>query len=113
MSSLVGVGKTYYGATSYSASKGAISSVIKVMALEMATKKIRVNSVCPGMVMTEMVDNLEAISSNQLKKDEKENYPLGYGTPEQVANAIVFLLSDASSWITGTNLVIDGGASIH
>jgi len=65
------------------------------------------------MVKTEMVENLESVSLTQLNKDEKENYPLGYGTPEQVANSIVFLLGDGSSWITGTNLVIDGGASIH
>ena len=46
-------------------------------------------------------------------KDEKLNYPLGYGTPEQIASAIAFLLRDGSSWITGTNLLIDGGVSLH
>ncbi|WP_242135033.1 SDR family NAD(P)-dependent oxidoreductase [Aestuariivivens marinum] len=113
VSSLAGIGVGIVGNFAYSASKGAISSSIKVMALELALRKIRVNTVCPGMVRTEMLDTHSPVSKEQLAKDEKEHYPLGYGTPEQVANAIVFLLSDASSWITGTNLVIDGGASIH
>lgn len=83
------------------------------MAFELASKNIRVNSVCPGMVKTEMNIENNSLSEEQLKEDELRNYPLGYGTPLQVAQTIVFLLSNASSWITGTNMVIDGGASIH
>ena len=113
ISSLSGINTIAAGISAYSASKGAISASIRVMALELASRNIRVNAVCPGMVNTEM--NLEntTLTSDDLKTDEFTNYPLGYGKPEDVANAIVFLLSGASSWITGTNLVIDGGASIH
>jgi NAD(P)-dependent dehydrogenase (short-subunit alcohol dehydrogenase family) len=101
------------GNSAYSASTGAISAMIKSIALELATQKIRVNAVCPGMVETNLIKEISSVSLEQLKADEQRNYPLGYGKPEDVAHSIVFLLSDASSWITGTNLVIDGGFSIH
>jgi NAD(P)-dependent dehydrogenase (short-subunit alcohol dehydrogenase family) len=65
------------------------------------------------MVRTEMTMNNSTYTKEQLEFDESINYPLGYGTPEDVAYSISFLLSDASSWITGTNLIIDGGASTH
>lgn len=113
VSSISGVSTIAVGGSAYSASKGAISASIRVMALELATKKIRVNAICPGMVTTALNSENINITSEQLKVDELRNYPLGYGTPEQVASSIVFLLGEGSSWITGTNLVIDGGASIH
>jgi len=95
----------------YSASKGAINGIQKVLALEFAAKKIRVNGLAPGMVKTNLWAN-GSISVADLETDEKR-YPLGYGTPEDVAHAAVFLLSDASRWITGTNIVLDGGFSIQ
>lgn len=113
VSSISGVNTVAVGGSAYSASKGAISASIRVMALELAGKKIRVNAVCPGMVKTALNTENDNVTSDQLKEDELRNYPLGYGTPEQVASSIVFLLGDGSSWITGTNLIIDGGASIH
>jgi NAD(P)-dependent dehydrogenase (short-subunit alcohol dehydrogenase family) len=113
VSSVSGYNVVARGISAYSASKGAISASIRVMALELSSRKIRVNAVCPGMVNTEMNLDNSILTNEDLKTDEFRNYPLGYGKPEDVANAIVFLLSDASSWITGTNLVIDGGASIH
>lgn len=112
VSSISGISTIGSGISAYSASKGAISASVRVMALELASSKIRVNAVCPGMVKTEMNINNESVSSEQLEEDEKRNYPLGYGNPEDVAYPILFLLSDQSKWITGTNLVIDGGASI-
>lgn len=113
VSSLSGYSTVASGISAYSASKGAISASIRVMALELASKKIRVNAVCPGMVITDMNIENNILTETQLLEDEKRNYPLGYGTSKQIATSIVFLLGDGSSWITGTNLVIDGGASIH
>lgn len=112
VSSLSGISTSNHGLSAYSASKGALSSSVRVLALELAKQKTRVNAVCPGMVKTEM--NFRGdISQDILTDDEARNYPLGYGEPTDIANAICFLLSEASKWITGTNMVIDGGASIH
>jgi len=97
------------GKTLYSLTKGALISAVRSMAIELAKRKIRVNSVSPGVVDTPMS------KSAVYNKDEESFqrilalHPLGLGMPEDVANACVFLLSDASRWITGTNLVLDGG----
>jgi len=95
----------------YCCSKGALLSASKAIALELASKNIRVNCILPGIVKTKMADILfERISKESV--DELENrHPLGFGTPEDVANACIFLLSDDSKWITGTNLIVDGGYS--
>lgn len=111
-SSLAGLGYTTPGNSMYTASKGAISSFIKNAALELASKQIRVNAVCPGMVNTGILDN-GTVTQEQLELDIK-NYPLGrYGEPNEIAWQIINLLSDASKWITGTNVIIDGGYSIR
>ncbi len=111
-SSISGLGVAATGNGVYTASKGAISAFIKVAALELSSKQIRVNAVCPGMVQTRMIYD-DSIQEEELKKD-MEKYPLGrYGNPKDIAWAMIFLLSDASSWITGTNLVIDGGLTIR
>ncbi|MFZ4582414.1 MAG: SDR family NAD(P)-dependent oxidoreductase [Paludibacter sp.] len=95
----------------YSASKGGLSSFAKVLALELASKKIRVNTIQPGMVHTGLTEK-GPLSDEDYKKDE-QRYPLGrYGKPEEVAYSAIYLLSDASAWITGTDLVIDGGISL-
>lgn len=101
------------GNAMYSASKGAINAIQKVIALELAPQGIRVNNISPGMVKTEMWNVGEAaITQEQLAEDEKK-YPLGYGNVDDVANASIYLLSDASKWVTGTTLVLDGGFSIQ
>jgi NAD(P)-dependent dehydrogenase (short-subunit alcohol dehydrogenase family) len=93
----------------YAASKGALIAISKVWANEFSTSKTRVNCVSPGMVKTEITSkSIEDLSLEVIQQDEKK-YPLGYGDPVQVANPIVFLLSEASSWITGQNIVLDGG----
>lgn len=95
----------------YGASKAALTSTMKFCAKELATKKIRVNSVNPGMVNTKLIQG-GAISEEQHKLD-MEKYPLKrYGEPEEIAYGIIYLLSDASSWVTGHSLVIDGGLTI-
>ena len=97
------------GKTIYSASKGAVISGARSMSMELARSDIRVNSISPAMVKTPILEKMfdgigEEASQNIIKK-----HPLGIGEPEDVANACVFLLSDAAKWITGTNLVVDGG----
>ena len=95
----------------YGASKAALNSVMKYAAREYASRKVRVNSICPGMVDTPLIHR-GTITEDQLAEDAK-NYPLGrYGLPEDIANGAIYLLSDASSWLTGHDLVIDGGFSI-
>lgn len=92
----------------YSASKAAVSSYMRSCARELADKKVRANAVLPGMVATKLISG-GSISDEELARDEA-TYPLKrYGQPEDIAWAIIFLLSDASSWITGLNLIIDGG----
>ena len=77
----------------------------------LAPKKIRVNSVMPSMIETPIMATGD-ITDEQIELD-KQKYPLKrYGTPEEVAYAAIYLLSDASSWTTGTNLLIDGGRSV-
>lgn len=93
----------------YAASKGALIAISKVWASELSSSRIRVNCVSPGMVKTDITNkSIEDLSLDVIQQDEKK-YPLGYGEPSQVANPIIFLLSEASSWITGQNLVLDGG----
>ena len=89
--------------------KGALISATKSLALELASKKIRINSISPGVVKTTMSENAIYSRNEQALKMIKEKHPLGLGSPEDVANACVFLLSDAAKWITGTNLIVDGG----
>ena len=110
-SSLSGIGTVGTGNGSYAISKGALSAFMKVAALELAAKQIRVNAVCPGMVQTQMIQ--EGAVSEELEKGLAD-YPLGrYGEPNDIAFAIIYLLSNASSWTTGTNMVIDGGLTIR
>lgn len=95
----------------YGTSKAALSAYMKYCAGELAAKGIRCNAVLPGMVETQLIHG-GSISEEDLKKD-LENYPLGrYGKPEDIAWAIIYLLSDASAWVTGHELVIDGGVSL-
>lgn len=95
----------------YGASKAAVNSTMKFCAKELASKKIRVNTINPGMVNTKLIQG-GTISEEQHKLD-MEKYPLKrYGEPEEIAYGIIYLLSDASSWVTGHSLVIDGGLTI-
>ena len=95
----------------YESSKNALYAYMRVAALELASKGIRVNSVSPGMVDTDFIHG-GAISDEQLEKDKKM-YALGrYGTPFDIAHAIIYLLSDAAGWVTGTDIKIDGGRTL-
>lgn len=111
ISSVGGNGSYNLGNGIYGASKAAINSTMKFCARELAPKKIRVNSVNPGMVKTKFIQS-GTISEEQFNLD-MEKYPLKrYGDPTDIANGVIYLLSDASSWVTGHSLVIDGGYTI-
>lgn len=95
------------GRALYAGSKAALTSFMRSFAVELADKGIRANAVHPGMVETKMI--AENLTEEELQNNLKE-YPLNrFGKPEDVAWAIIYLLSDASSWVTGTSMVVDGG----
>jgi NAD(P)-dependent dehydrogenase (short-subunit alcohol dehydrogenase family) len=95
------------GTSMYASSKAALNGFVKVLASELSSQNIRANSVCPGIIITPM--GSEAISmSDNLDKD----YPLGLGEPKDILGPCIFLLSDSSKWITGTELILDGGLTI-
>jgi len=93
------------GVGPYSASKAAIEGFMKPAALELALKKIRINCIAPALVRTEMFLAEEAAWLDEQEK----RYPLGLGTTQDVAYAALFLLSDASSYMTGSTMIMDGG----
>lgn len=96
------------GSALYSASKGAMIAYANCLSIELAPRQIRVNCICPGMIWTDLIYR-GGLTEEELREDEQK-YPLKrYGTPDDVANAVIFLLSDASSWMTGSCLKIAGG----
>lgn len=111
ISSISGVFCSAVASTIYSSSKGAVNGLVKGLALDLALKLIRVNSVNPGLIQTNFFAE-GAISEEQLS-DNLKKYPLKrFGQPEEVAYAVIYLLSDASKWVTGSNLLIDGGYTL-
>lgn len=93
----------------YSASKGAILGYAQVLGLELASQKIRVNSICPAMVWTELVAK-DSVEMGANYEELQAKYPLKrYGKPEDVAYLSIYLLSDASSWMTGSAVDLTGG----
>lgn len=107
VSSVLGV----QGTLLYASSKGAINSAVRVLASELAGQQIRVNAILPGIVKTEMLSGTN-ISEEDFAKQEAD-YPLGLGTPEDVAHAVLFHLSDASRWLTGQCMILDGGFTLN
>jgi NAD(P)-dependent dehydrogenase (short-subunit alcohol dehydrogenase family) len=100
-----------FGNSVYSASKGAIISYANCLSIELAPRKIRVNCISPAMVWTDLVLQ-EGVDEEQLREDESK-YPLKrYGTPDDIANLAVYMLSDASTWMTGSNVKISGGGRL-
>lgn len=101
------------GLSAYAASKGALLSNSKVLAIELASRAIRVNTVSPGTVLTPMMQN----ALNSMKEEDRQKrisgFPLGLGKTTDISNACIYLLSDASKWVTGQNLVVDGGYTVQ
>lgn len=95
----------------YSSTKAALNSATKVLASELSSHRIRVNSIAPGQVETNLTSEIATKVSSDSILIDKSKYPLGYGNPEDVAYLSVFLLSSKSKWITGTVINIDGGRS--
>lgn len=102
------------GLSAYCASKGALDSAVRALALDLAPKNIRINSVDPGMIRTQIYDDLnQVVNSADFETELKRRQILGLGEPADVAHAAAFLLGNASSFITGTSLVVDGGYLAH
>lgn len=111
LSSIDGPVTAHIGNSMYSATKGALSAMMQNMSIELASKGIRVNAVLPGMTETPLIHN-DDITQEQLNKD-MELYPLKrYADPRKIAWAIIYLLSDASTFTIGASLVVDGGFTI-
>ena len=110
--SIGGVYTTAYGNAMYGMSKGALQVFMKNVALECAISGIRCNSVNPGMINTGLLK--PGTYSEEDRQKDMRTYPMGrYGEPREVALGIVYLLSDASSFVTGHSLIIDGGKTLH
>jgi len=100
-----------FGNSVYSASKGAIISYANCLSLELAPRKIRVNCISPAMVWTDLI--LADGTDEELLKEDEQKYPLKrYGQPDDIANLAVYMLSDASTWMTGSNVKISGGGKL-
>lgn len=111
VSSVGGIYSINPGNSVYGASKSAFNTMMRFCAKELAAKKIRVNSVNPGMVETPLIHG--GVFSEEDRANDIAKYPLNrYGQPNEVAYGIIYLLSEASAWVTGTSLVIDGGLTI-
>jgi NAD(P)-dependent dehydrogenase (short-subunit alcohol dehydrogenase family) len=94
----------------YSASKAALIAMMRCLAMEVVKRGIRANCLSPALVESPLLEATENLVGSL--DEERKNYPLGFGKPDDVANAAVFLLSGASRWITGTTMVMDGGLTI-
>lgn len=100
------------GNTIYGMSKAALESFVKYAAIEFAPRGIRCNNVCPGMIETPLI-NLDALTDEDKAIDAEKYLMKRYGQPVEVARTTAFLLSDASSFITGTSIIIDGGYTVN
>lgn len=106
-SALVGTAAT----AAYSASKAALIGLTRSLAIELAREGMRVNCIAPGMVESEMTDQIRVALTDEQFANVVAQHPLGLGTPWDVACAAAYLLSDAARWMTGHTLVLDGGFS--
>ena len=103
--------KANKGLSNYSASKAAVNAAVKSIALEIAPK-FRINAISPGFVKTEMIEKWSQVYDEEYIKAMAASYPLGLGQPIDITPLVCFLLSPMSRWVTGQNLVIDGGGSL-
>lgn len=97
----------------YSASKGGLVAFVRTLALELAPRGIRANTISPGLVRTPMADQMAAGLTEAQAEEYARQYPLGLGEPDDVAHLACYLLSPAARWVTGQDWAIDGGLSIR
>lgn len=95
------------GTAMYASSKSALNAFVRVTASELSSQNIRANSICPGIILTPMGEKAQSMNS-----DVKKDYPLGLGTTNDIVGPCVFLLSDAGRWVTGTEMILDGGLTL-
>lgn len=100
------------GVAAYSASKGAMISAARVMALELSKRGIRVNCISPGTILTPLMENYLSSLSEEQRDNRISGFPLNLGKTTDISYTSIFLLSNASRWITGQNIVVDGGYTI-
>lgn len=93
----------------YAMSKSALHGITKSLAIELASKRIRVNCVAPGFIKTQMLSNVSGSFDNEYNNRLEQLHPMGLGEAEDIAYGITYLLSDMSKWVTGTILSVDGG----
>lgn len=97
------------GVNAYAASKGALLSAVKTMALELAPKGVTINCISPGTILTPLMQNMLESLTEEQREERKAGFPLGLGRPSDIASTAMFLMSDGARWITGQNIVVDGG----
>ena len=97
------------GAVAYSMSKAALHGMTRALAIELAPRELRVNCIAPGFVQTPMFDSTAQLWDEAQHAAVEALHPLGFGTPQDVANAVAFLAADTGRWITGSIMVVDGG----
>lgn len=113
ISSISGVYRSQIGEGGYGATKAALTGFVKSLALELAAQGIRVNTIHPGVVETPLLEVSNGTFGEEELEALRQKYPLKrFGKPEDIAHCAVYLLSDASSWMTGSNLLIDGGFTL-
>lgn len=101
------------GTALYASSKAAVNAFAKVVASEVASQGIRSNTISPGVILTPMTEEAKVVTSDQQMEEQARAYPLGYGSTTDVSGLVVFLLSDASKWMTGSDLTLDGGLTLN
>lgn len=103
----------FYGGALYVSTKAALEAYAKTLALEFAPKKIRSNIISPGLVDTPILEESKNANSEKMVNDYEKKYPFGFGKPTDIANMVVFLSSNASGWITGQNILMEGGLLLN
>ncbi|MBD5356162.1 MAG: SDR family oxidoreductase [Bacteroides sp.] len=97
------------GVNAYAASKGALVSSVKTLALELAPKGITINCISPGTILTPLMENMLKALSEEQRAERVAGFPLGLGRPSDISSTAIFLMSEGARWITGQNIVVDGG----
>jgi len=100
------------GHAAYAASKAGLAGLARTLALELAPRRIRVNTVSPGLIAAGMYDQIAATLDSEVLAAHASRYPLGIGKPSDISGPVAFLLSPAANWITGHDLVVDGGVTL-